>query len=92
MLRARAESLAKLVHSQMQAQHQEGTDAGCDVVVRRGWMELKNGAFTAAEGEAPLDFQGRRHNNNTARYLFGGFRRCSYPTQRFRLTPIVGSP
>ena len=85
LLRARDESLAKLVHSQMQAHYEEGADAGYDVVVRRGWTELKNSAFTAAEGEAPLNFRAAPPDkSNMARYLFGGFHRCLYPTQKFQ--------
>ena len=85
LLRARDESLAKLVHSQMQAHYEEGADAGYEVVVRRGWTELKTSAFTAAEGEEPLNFRAAPSDkSNMARYLFGGFRRCLYPTQKFQ--------
>lgn len=84
VLSAQDELLADLIHGQMQAHYDEGTDAGFDVVVKRGWTELKESAFTASEG-ALLDFRVPPSDvNNIARYVFGGFRRCLYPTQKFQ--------
>lgn len=68
---------------QMQQHYWE--DAGYEVKVSRGFMELKPSAYTSAHNEAPLDF---RHSpadkSNMARYLFGGFTRCLYAVQKFQ--------
>ena len=85
VLEAQDELLARVVHTQMQAHYEEGGDEGYDVVVKRGWTALRESAFTAAADQAPLDFRvAPPDKSNMARYLFGGFKRCLYPTQKFQ--------
>lgn len=85
VLEAQDELLARVVHAQMQAHYKEGADEGYDVVVKRGWTALRESAFTAAADQAPLDFRiAPADKSNMGRYLFGGFKRCLYPTQKFQ--------
>lgn len=85
VLEAQDELLARVVRTQMQAHYEEGGDDGYDVVVKRGWTALRESAFTATADQAPLDFRiAPSDKSNMARYLFGGFKRCLYPTQKFQ--------
>ena len=83
VLRLHQRELARFIHVQMQEHYWEEA-VGYDVVVSRGFTELRGSAYTAAAGEPTLDF---RHSpadkSNMARYLFGGFQRCLYPVQKF---------
>jgi type III restriction enzyme len=46
---------------------------------------LRKSAYTAAADEVPLDFRfSPSDKSNMSRYLFGGFARCLYPTQKFQ--------
>jgi type III restriction enzyme len=85
VLEAQDELLARVVHTQMQAHYKEGGDGGYDMVIKRGWTALRESAFTAAADQALLDFRiAPPDKSNMARYLFGGFKRCLYPTQKFQ--------
>jgi type III restriction enzyme len=85
VLEAQDELLARVVHTQMQAHYEEGVEEGYDIVVKRGWTALKESAFTATADQAPLDFRiAPPDKSNMARYVFGGFRRCLYRTQKFQ--------
>jgi len=72
----------------MQAHYWEDETVEYDVVVSRGFTELKASAYTASGSEPPRDFRvappDRAH---IARYLFGGFSRCLYPVQKFQSDP-----
>ena len=58
---------------------------GYEVKVSRGFTELRPSAYTAAAGEQPLDYRtSPADKSNMARYLFGGFKRCLYPVQKFQ--------
>ena len=47
-------------------------------------IELKSSAFTAAANEDPLDFKiSPKDKSNMPKYLFGGFKKCLYPVQKF---------
>lgn len=84
VLQSYDELLAELVHSQMQAHYEEGVEEGYHIVVKRGWTALKESAFTAPADQSALDFRtSPPDKSNMARYLFGGFRRCLYSTQKF---------
>jgi type III restriction enzyme len=88
VLRQQGEALSRLIHSQMQAHYKEGADEGYEATVHRGWTELKPCAYTAAAGESPRDFrQAPPDLNRIGTYLFGGFRRCLYPVQKFHSNP-----
>jgi len=57
-----------------------------DVVVSRGFTDLKDSAYT--QSEATMDFrQSPADKSNMAKYLFGGFARCLYPVAKFQSEP-----
>ncbi len=63
----------------------QDTKVAYDVVITRGFTELRNSAYTAAANEPPLDFRiSPSDKSNMSHYLFGGFSRCLYPTQKFQ--------
>jgi type III restriction enzyme len=75
--------LAAFVHAQMQA-HQWEKAIGYDVVVSKGFTDLKPSAYTAKEGEPVHDFrQTVEDRGRIAQMLFGGFQRALYSVQRF---------
>lgn len=78
-------AIAAAVHAQMQAHYSAEGDVDHEVKVSRGFTTLKESAFSSAEGEAALDFRlSPPDKSNMARYVFGGFRRCLYPLQKFQ--------
>jgi type III restriction enzyme len=88
VLRQQGEALSRLIHGQMQAHYEEGADEGYEATVHRGWTELKPCAYTIAAGESPRDFrQAPPDLSRIGTYLFGGFRRCLYPVQKFDSNP-----
>jgi type III restriction enzyme len=75
--------LAAFVHAQMQA-HQWEKATGYDVVVSKGFTDLKPSAYTAKEGEPVHDFrQTVEDRGRIAQMLFGGFQRGLYSIQKF---------
>jgi type III restriction enzyme len=59
--------------------------SGYEVKVSKGFTELKPSAYTASASEPIRDFrQPPSDKSNMAKYLFGGFRRCLYPVQKFQ--------
>lgn len=75
--------IANAIHAQMHKHFREEV-AGYDVVISKGFTELKDSAYTAKHGEAPLDYrQSPSDKSNMAKYLFGGFSKCLYPVQKF---------
>ena len=75
--------IAAHIHAQMQEHYWEDDNVEYEVVVKRGFTELKGSAYTAAAEDA-LDFRvSPKDKSNMARYLFGGFQRCLYPVQKF---------
>jgi type III restriction enzyme len=88
VLRQQGEALSRLIHGQMQAHYEEGADEGYEATVHRGWTELKPCAYTIAAGESPRDFrQAPPDLGRIGTYLFGGFRKCLYPVQKFDSNP-----
>ena len=79
--------IASFVHAQMLAHYWESA-IDYDVIVSRGFTELKPSAYTIAAADQPLNF---RHaptdKSNMARYLFTGFSRCLYALQKFQSDP-----
>ncbi|WP_294532594.1 DEAD/DEAH box helicase family protein [uncultured Rhodoblastus sp.] len=85
VLRLHQKEIASFVHVQMQKHFWQDTQVAYDVVITRGFTELRNSAYTAAADEVPLDFRiSPSDKSNMSRYLFGGFSRCLYPTQKFQ--------
>jgi type III restriction enzyme len=59
-----------------------------EVVISKGFTELKPSAYTASASEPPLDYRvAPADKSNMAKYLFGGFQRCLYPLQKFQSDP-----
>lgn len=75
--------LAAFVHAQMQANQWEKA-TGYDVVVSKGFTELKPSAYTAKDGEPVQDFHQTVVNpSRISQMLFGGFQRGLYSVQKF---------
>jgi type III restriction enzyme len=75
--------IANAIHSQMH-QHFREEVVGYEVVISKGFTELKDSAYTAKHGQPPLDYrQSPADKSNMAKYLFGGFKKCLYPVQKF---------
>lgn len=55
-----------------------------EVVISRGFTELKPSAYTQGVHDDLADFRVMLDDrSNMSRYLFGGFQRCLYPAQKF---------
>ncbi len=83
VLRCYQRDIARFVHAQMQEHYWE--DAfGYDVIVSKGFTELKPSAYSHSVNEPPADYRvSPTDKSNMAKYLFGGFKRCLYPVQKF---------
>ncbi|MDD2598324.1 MAG: DEAD/DEAH box helicase family protein [Kiritimatiellae bacterium] len=76
--------IAAFIHAQMQEHYWEDAEVEYEVVISKGFTELKSSAYTASATEEPLDFKvSPKDKSNMAKYLFGGFRRCLYSVQKF---------
>ncbi len=85
VLRLHQREIARFIHAQMQLHHWEEA-AGYEVVIKKSFSELKPTAYTISE--KPLDFHvSPADKSNMAKYLFGGFKRCLYPVQKFQSEP-----
>lgn len=85
ILRLHQREIARFVHAQMQKHFWQDTDVDYEVVVTRGFTALRPSAYTAPAGEQPLDFRtSPADKSNMSKYLFGSFRRCLYPVQKFQ--------
>ncbi|HWF61773.1 MAG TPA: hypothetical protein VN666_15895, partial [Nitrospira sp.] len=75
--------LAALVHVQMQ-EHQWEKAGGYDVVISKGFTDLKPSAYTAKDGEPIQDFRQTVTNpSRIGQMLFSGFQRGLYSVQKF---------
>ena len=85
VLRLHQKEISGFVHAQMQAHFWQETLVEYDVKITRGFTELRDSAYSATAGEIPLDFRmSPTDKSKMASYLFGGFSRCLYPTQKFQ--------
>ncbi len=76
--------IAKFVHVQMQEHYWEKATA-YEVRISQGFTELKPSAYTASASEPVLDYRiPPADKSNMAKYLFGGFKYCLYPVQKFQ--------
>jgi len=76
--------IAGFIHAQMQEHYWEDEDIEYDVVISKGFTELKGSAYTTAANQDPLDFKvSPKDKSNMSKYLFGGFSKCLYPVQKF---------
>jgi len=84
VMRCHQREIARFVHAQMQEHYWEKA-TGYEVKVYKGWTELKPSAYTASAAEPVLDFRQKPDDrSNMAKYLFGGFKKCLYPVQKFQ--------
>ena len=75
--------LAGLIHAQMQAHRWENA-AGYEATVTRGFVALRESAFTAPADQPVHNFRVRPPEPaRISQYVFGGFQRCLYPVQKF---------
>lgn len=83
VLRLHQKEIGRFVHAQMQHHYWEEA-ADYEVKISRGFTELRESAYTAADGELPLDYRiSPADKSNMARYRFAGFKRCLYRVQKF---------
>lgn len=76
--------IAGFIHAQMQEHYWEDEDVEYDVVISKGFTELRPSAYTASATDDPLDFKiSPKDKSNMSKYLFGGFSKCLYPLQKF---------
>ena len=84
VLRCYQRDIARFVHSQMMDHHWEEA-TGCEIKISKGFSELKPSAYTSAASEPVADYrQPPADKSNMAKYLFGGFKKCLYPVQKFQ--------
>ncbi len=83
VLRCYQRDIARFIHIQMQEHYWEEA-AGHDVKVSKGFTELKQSAYTYSVEDPPADYRvAPADKSNMAKYLFGNFKRCLYPVQKF---------
>jgi type III restriction enzyme len=83
VLRCYQRDIARFIHVQMQDHYWEDA-AGYEVRISKGFTELKPSAYTHAAQKAPADYRvSPADKSNMSKYLFGGFKRCLYPLQKF---------
>jgi type III restriction enzyme len=83
VLRCYQRDIARFIHAQMQAHYWEDV-AGYEVKISKGYTELKRSAYTHHVQEPTADYRVEpADKSNMARYLFGGFQRCLFLTQKF---------
>ena len=84
VLRIHQKDIARFIHSQMLSHYQEDATE-YEVVVKKGFTELKQSAYTASSSDGVLNFrQAPQDKSNMAKYIFGGFSKCLYPIQKFQ--------
>lgn len=87
VLQFNQQRLAALIHTQMQAHHWEHA-TGYEAHVSRGFQTLRSNSYSAPAGEQVRDFREPVEERQYIRgMLFGGFRRCLYPVQKFDSDP-----
>lgn len=78
------QDIARFVHVQMQEHYWEKATS-YEVIINKGFSELKPSAYTASASRPLLDYrEAPSDKSNMAKYLFGGFKRCLYPVQKFQ--------
>jgi type III restriction enzyme len=83
VLRCYQRDIARFIHAQMQ-EHSWEEAVDYEVVVSKGYTEFKASAYTCSVNEPPADFRvSTTDKSNMSKYVFGGFKRCLYPVQKF---------
>lgn len=76
--------LGRLIHAQMVDHAWEEASGGYEVRVSRGFTELKSCNYTTSAGQPVRDLRDTVDDlGSIKRMLFGGFKRCLYPLQKF---------
>jgi type III restriction enzyme len=84
VLRFHQRDITRFIHAQMQQHYWEET-GGHEVRISKGFSELRPSAFTASASDPVMDFrQAPADKSNMAKYVFGGFKKCLYPVQKFQ--------
>ncbi len=83
VLKHQSEAIAKVIHMQMNDHfYEEATEY--EVKVHNGFTPLKKSAFTTAQGKDVCLYSDTvKHVSKIKQMLFGGFRKCLYPMQKF---------
>ena len=83
VLRCYQRDIARFIHAQMQAHYWEEV-LGYEARISKGFTELKQSAYTYSAQEPPANYRVEpADKSNMAKYLFGGFKKCLYPVQKF---------
>ena len=83
VLRCYQRPIAQFIHAQMQ-EHSREVSVDYEVVVSKGFTEFKSSAYTYAVNEPSADYRvSPVDKSNMSKYVFGGFRHCLYPVQKF---------
>jgi len=83
VLRCYQKQIANFIHVQMQ-EHSWEDVVDYEVVVSKGYTEFKPSAYTYSVNEPTADYKvSPADKSNMAKYVFGGFKRCLYPVQKF---------
>lgn len=83
VLRCYQRDIAKFIHVQMQDHFWE-EEVDYEVVVSKGYVELKPSAYTYSVNEPTADYRvSPDDKSNMSKYVFGGFKNCLYPVQKF---------
>jgi type III restriction enzyme len=83
VLRCYQRDIARFVHAQMQ-DHSWEEEVDYEVVVSKGYVELKPSAYTYSVNEPIVDYHvSPDDKSNMSKYVFGGFKCCLYPVQKF---------
>jgi type III restriction enzyme len=83
VLRCYQRDIGRFIHVQMQ-EHSWEDAVDYEVVVSKGYTEFKSSAYTFSVNEPTADYRvSPADKSNMAKYVFGGFKRCLYPVQKF---------
>jgi len=83
VLRCYQRDIARFIHAQM-LEHSWEEAVDYEVVVSKGYTEFKSSAYTFAVNEPQADYLvSPADKSNMSKYVFGGFKRCLYPVQKF---------
>ena len=83
VLRCYQRDITKFIHVQMQ-DHSWEEEVDYEVVVSKGYVELKPSAYTYSVNEPTADYRvSPDDKSNMSKYVFGGFKNCLYPVQKF---------
>lgn len=83
VLRCYQRDIARFIHAQMQG-HSWEEAVDYEVVVSKGYVELKPSAYTYSINDPVADYRiSPDDKSNMSKYVFGGFKRCLYPMQKF---------